>query len=133
MSSRCDLDHDVAVDDGCRVDGYGLGGRKRDRFTGLEAERASVLPALELHAVAVQLPLAERDVGVTAGVADGVDPIVDAHDSDRATVDIEPPHRARLQRRQRGDDMTAHPVTTARCSLEAMRARSSPANAPTGS
>src|SRR3954468_8190312 len=69
--ARCRRDVDVAVAD---LDGEGrhrLGGGQAGRLTGTQVEAGAMQPALQR--AAVDLTLAERDRGVTALVAYGVE------------------------------------------------------------
>ena len=101
------LTSDLTVDDLRSVHRHRLGGRKRDRLAGLQAERAAVLRALQLLLVAPHLALRQRDVGVAAHVADGVDVVVDAHDGDGDAVDHDAAHGAGRRARRAGTTRVA--------------------------
>ena len=82
-TGRCSTSTARAVDHGGDVDGHRLGGGQGG---GSPVTRLKALPCFQhssLLLVAPHLALAERDVGVAARVADGVDVVADAHDRDR--------------------------------------------------
>src|SRR3954451_14886273 len=89
-SLRLHVDLDHAVDHSSDVYRHRLRRGQGLRLTSLQAERAAVLPALDLLGVAEHLALAQRHVGVTACVAYRVDVVTDPHYCDGTSVDLEP-------------------------------------------
>src|SRR5688500_14922571 len=82
LSLTVDHQSQLAVVDDDVVDRRRPRRRKGQCFARLEAEHGAVLPALDRALVGVDLAFGERVVGVCAGVADGIEIVVDAHDGD---------------------------------------------------
>src|SRR3954449_5197012 len=110
--ARCRRDVDVAVAD---LDGEGrhrLGGGQAGRLTGTQVEAGAVQPALQR--AAVDLTLAERDRGVTALVAYGVEVVVvGVHDGDVDAVDLHRDRRALRHLVDGADPFEAHEPASA--------------------
>ena len=131
--AHCDLhvDLDHAVDDPATYTGTGL---VAGSVCGSPVTRLNVLPCFQ-HSisllVAPHLALGERDVGVAAGVADGVDVVADAHDGDCAAVDVEARRAVRAPARRKRADARCSSACADRAWRRPGRAAARPAR-PTG-
>src|SRR5438477_4413713 len=92
------------------VDRHRLRGREGRRLARAQREGAAVLPALDLQVLRIQLALRQREVGVAATVADGVEVVPHPDQGDAVLLDVEAPRRVRLDV---GDGAQPHHVAVA--------------------
>ena len=132
-------DHHVAVvARTASYTGTGCGGRQRAAARRSRARRCCRASSTRSRARRGSTsPSRQRDVGVAAAVADGVDVVADAHDGDRRAADLDPPGRARRELVERARPSTVVRSVTPRSSVASLSAmlvaQLRPPDRPTGS